>query len=305
MAHDHAHGHSHAHGHGPGTHDRAFAIGVGLNLAFVLVEATAGFWAGSLALIADAGHNLTDVGALALAWGAAVLGRRPPTARRTYGYRRASVLASLVNAVALLIGVGAILLEAIRRLQDPAPVEAGVVGVVAAIGIAINAGTAMLFARGREHDLNVRGAYLHMAADAAVSLGVVLAAVLIATTGWLWLDPVTSIAICLAITVSGWGLLTESLDLALDAVPAGIDRSAVETMLGDLPGVREVHDLHIWAMSTTETALTAHLVRPDPTEDDFLTDACAALHDRFGIEHVTLQIERGTAHCRQAPAEVV
>lgn len=313
MTHGHDHDHRHAHrghahhAHGPGDHGRAFALGVALNLGFVAVEAAAGVLAGSLALLADAGHNLSDVAGLLLAWGAATLARQPPTARRTYGYRRASVLAALANAVVLLMAVGAIVWEAVERLWSSAPVEATTVAVVAGVGVAINTATALLFLRGRAHDLNIRGAFLHMAADAAVSLGVVVAALGIAVTGWLWLDPAASLVVAAVITAGTWGLLRQSLDLALDAVPAHIDRAAVERFLGELPGVREVHDLHIWAMSTTETALTAHLVRPGPTDDAFLHRVAHELHARFGIEHTTVQVEAGdpALACRLAPEHVI
>jgi cobalt-zinc-cadmium efflux system protein len=297
-ARDHA-GHDH---HGPQSYDRAFAIGIALNLAFVALEAIAGVAAGSLALLADAGHNLSDVLSLLLAWGAAWLGRRQPTPRRTYGYRRASILASLTNAVVLLVAVGAIAWEAVRRLGDPQPVSETIVLAVAALGIVINTATALLFMSGRKRDLNIEGAFLHMAADAAVSAGVVIAALVILATGWIWLDAAVSLAIALVIAVGTWRLLTASLDLALDAVPPGIDRPSVEAHLAGLAGVVEVHDLHIWAMSTTETALTAHLVCPAGADDAFLSGIQCDLQARFGIDHATLQIERGDpAHpCRLA-----
>jgi cobalt-zinc-cadmium efflux system protein len=304
----HAHGQAYGHQHGPARYDRAFAIGIGLNLAYVVVEAVFGFISGSLALIADAGHNLSDVAGLALAWGAAWLSRRDPTERRTYGYRRSSILASLANAVLLLVAVGAIGLEAARRLLDPQPVESTTILWVAAVGVVVNAGTALLFMSGRKGDLNIRGAFLHMAADAGVTVGVIAAALLIGWTGWLWVDPAVSLLIVAVILVGTWGLLRDSVNLSLDAVPEGIDPRAVEACLAEQPGVAEVHDLHIWAMSTTETALTAHLVRPDTGVDDGLLDRLRReLHDRFGIEHATLQIETGDpAHpCPMAPANVV
>jgi cobalt-zinc-cadmium efflux system protein len=302
--HDHGgHGHSHA----PADFGRAFAIGISLNLGFVVVEATYGLIAGSLALVADAGHNLSDVLGLVIAWIAATLAKRRPSARRTYGMKRSSILASLTNAVLLLIAVGAIVFEAVRRLDDPAPVAETTVIVVAAIGIAINLGTALLFARGRKGDINIRGAYLHMAADAAVSLGVVVAGFAMMATGWLWLDPLVSLGIALVIVLGTWSLLKESLDLALDAVPAGIDEGAVRNHLAALPGVTAVHDLHIWAMSTTETALTAHLVRPNvPADDRFLGQIADDLARLFRIGHVTIQVEQGNGTpCRLEPAEVV
>ena len=299
------HHHHHGHDHGVPSHDRAFAIGIALNLVYVVVEAAFGLISGSLALLADAGHNLSDVLGLALAWGAAWLSRRQPTARRTYGFRRSSILAALANAMLLLVAVGAIAWEALRRLHAPEPVDTGIVLWVAALGVVVNVGTALLFMRGRDRDLNVRGAFLHMMADAAVTVGVIAAALLIAATGWLWLDPAVSLVIGAVILAGTWGLLRDSVDLALDAVPRGIDPAAVETFLREQPGVAEVHDLHIWAMSTTETALTAHLVRPDAVPDDgFLASLRDALHHRFEIGHATIQVAAG-APCPQAPAHVV
>ncbi|MFG1401936.1 cation diffusion facilitator family transporter [Xanthobacter sediminis] len=285
---------------------RAFAIGAGLNFAFVIVEVLLGLWAGSLALVADAGHNLSDVLGLLLAWGAAWLSRRAPTARRTFGYGRSSILAALANAILLLVGTGAIIIEALSRLDDPEPVKTGVVMITALVGVGVNLGTAMLFMSGRRSDLNVHGAFLHMAADAAVSLGVVAAAALIALTGWLWLDSAVSLVIAVVIVVSTWGLARDSVNLALDTVPAHIDRDAVEAYLAGLPGVSEVHDLHIWGLSTTEAALSAHLVRPGASLDDaFLQDAMSGLKARFGISHPVLQVEEGRMACALAPADVV
>lgn len=297
-----------AHGHGPAAVNRAFAAGVVLNLAFVAVETLYGLRAHSLALVADAGHNLSDVLGLLLAWGAAVVGTRRPSPRRTYGLRRTSILAALANALLLLIAVGAIAWEALGRLQHPQPVVSGVVITVALVGIGINTATALLFLRGRKQDLNIRGAFLHMAADAAVSAGVVLAGLLILSTGWLWLDPAVSLLIAAVITIGTWGLLRDAVNLALDAVPEGIAPEEVEAYLGTIPGVVAVHDLHIWGMSTTHVALTAHLVKPVvENEDRLLAEGCRELHDRFGIEHATLQIERdaGAARCAQVPTEVV
>ncbi|MBS0194913.1 MAG: cation transporter [Proteobacteria bacterium] len=307
--HDHGHGHSHGHGHGHGHHHapadfgRAFAIGIVLNLGFVVIEAIYGVLANSLALLADAGHNFSDVLSLALAWGASLLVKRMPTQRRTYGLRRSSILASLANALLLLIGIGAIAWEAVGRLGNPQPVSSGVVMWVAAIGIAINGFTAWLFASGRKGDVNIRGAFLHMAADAGISLGVVLAALAMRYTGWLWLDPVVSLGIVAAIAWGTWGLLVESLDLAMDAVPRHIDPGKVESWLASLDGVEAVHDLHIWGMSTTEVALTVHLLRPDATLDDaLLARIQRGLRERFGIGHTTIQFELGdAAHpCGQA-----
>ncbi|MFN8516717.1 MAG: cation diffusion facilitator family transporter [Chloroflexia bacterium] len=284
---------SHGHAHGPASYGRAFAIGIALNLGFVIVEAGFGIVAGSLALVADAGHNLSDVLGLVLAWGASLLVGRRPTPRRSYGLRRASILAALTNAVTLLAALGIIAWEAIGRFRHPEPVQGGPVIAVALVGIAINGATALLFLRGRNNDLNIRGAFLHMAADAAVSLGVVIAGIVILVTGWFWLDPVVSLAIVGVIFVGTWGLLRESVDLALDAAPQGTDVAAVRGYLGGLPGVAGVHDLHIWAMSTTETALTVHLVMPGGQGGDALLARIGReLHDRFGIEHVTVQVER-------------
>jgi len=301
--HDHAHGHAHGHTHGPGGHahapasfDRAFALGVGLNVAFVITELAFGLRTHSLALIADAGHNLGDVLALVLAWAGMVLSRREPTPRRTYGMRRFSILAAVANAGILLVAVGAIIVEAIDRFRHPAPVAGGVVSVVAAVGIAINLGTALAFMRGRERDLNIRGAFLHMLGDAAASAGVVVAGLLIAATGLLWIDPAVSLLLAALIMWSTWGLARDSVNLALDAVPAGIDPIEVDAMLRGLDGVVEVHDLHIWGMSTTDVALTAHLIRPcHGGEDALLAAATRLLRERFGIAHATLQVEQGLA----------
>ncbi len=292
--HGHDHG-RHGHHHGPAPSERGFALGVWLNLGYVAVEAAAGLWAGSLALLADAGHNLSDVLGLLLAWGAARMARRVPTPRRSYGWRRASILAALGNAVLLLVAVGALGLEAVGRLRQPEPVAAGAMLWVAVVGVAVNGGTALLFMRGREHDLNRRGAFLHMVADAGVTVGVILAALAIAATGWDWLDPAIALAIAAVILIGTWGLLRDATDLAMDAVPPGIDPAAVRGWLAALPGVAEVHDLHIWAMSTTETALTAHLVMPRGPEDDhFLRDIAGTLAQRFHIAHTTLQVEHGS-----------
>jgi cobalt-zinc-cadmium efflux system protein len=301
--HDHAHRHGHAHDHGghshshaPASFDRAFAIGVGLNVAFVVAELVFGLRTHSLALIADAGHNLGDVLALVLAWAGTVLARREPTPRRTYGMRRFSILAAIANAGILLVAVGAIIVEAVDRLRHPAPVAGGIVSAVAAVGIVINLGTALAFMRGRDHDLNIRGAFLHMLGDAAASAGVVVAGLLIGATGLLWIDPAVSLLLAALIMWSTWGLARDSVNLALDAVPAGIDPLEVDAMLRSLEGVVEVHDLHIWGMSTTDVALTAHLIRPcHGGEDALLATATRLLRDRFGIAHATLQVEQGLA----------
>ena len=286
---------------------RAFAIGVTLNIAFVGAEVAAGLWTGSLALLADAGHNLSDVLALLLAWGATVLAKRAPAGRRTYGLRKATVLASLANAVMLLVAVGMIVSEAVRRFSEPAPVETSIVMLTAGLGVLINGATALLFMRGSQSDLNVRGAFLHMAADAAVSLAVVIGAGVIALTGILWIDPALSLGIAAVIVLGTWGLFRDSADMAMDAAPRSIDVEKVRRWLADQPGVEDVHDLHIWAISTTETALTAHLLRPANTDADaFLHATCEGLASRFGIGHSTLQVETDAAHaCRLAPAEVV
>jgi cobalt-zinc-cadmium efflux system protein len=296
--HDHQHGHArgHGHAHAPARFDRAFALGISLNLAFVLVEATYGWLANSLALLADAGHNLGDVLGLALAWVATVLVRRLPTPRRTYGLRRSSILAALANALLLLVAVAGIAWEAIARLAHPQAVASGTVIAVAAAGIAVNGITAWLFSRGAQGDINVRGAFLHMAADAAVSAGVVGAALAMRATGWLWLDPAASLAVAAVITIATWGLLRDSVNLALDAVPAHIDPAAVTAWLGSLPGVTAVHHLHIWGMSTTDVALTVHLVKPDAHVDDaLLAQIGRELQARFGIGHATVQLELGDA----------
>jgi cobalt-zinc-cadmium efflux system protein len=305
--HDHDHrGHAHHH-HAPARMDTAFAVGAAVNMAFVVAEAVFGLTANSVALVADAAHNLGDVLALLLAWAAAWLTRRPPTARRTYGWGRSSILAALVNAAVLLIGVGAIGVEAIRRLLEPEPVASGIVMAVAAAGIVVNGGTALLFMRDRDGDLNIRAQFQHLAGDALVSLAVVLAALAIHFTGLTWLDPVASLGVVVVIVAGTWTTLRESLDLSLDAVPARIPKQAVNDWLAALPGVREVHDLHIWGLSTTETALTAHLVCDDETVQRDLHELAAALHEQFHIGHTTIQIETETdaAVCRLRPAGVV
>lgn len=296
-SHDHSHDHSHGHGHAhaPTDFGRAFAIGIALNAAFVVVEAIYGVLAHSLSLVADAGHNLSDVLSLLVAWGASALVKRVPTARRTYGMYRSSILASLFNALLLLIAIGAIAWEAVARLRAPEAVASGTVMAVAAIGIAVNGFSAWLFASGRKGDVNIRGAFLHMAADALISLGVVLAALAMRLTGWNWLDPVVSLAIVGAIAWGTWDLLRESLDLALDAVPRHIDPAQVDRWLAGLPGVQAVHDLHIWGMSTTQAALTVHLVKPDARIDDALLWRIRhELRERFGIAHATVQFELGS-----------
>ncbi|MBN8981088.1 MAG: cation transporter [Rhizobiales bacterium] len=306
--HDHSHhDHDHAgHVHAPKDFGRAFAIGVALNMTFVLVEAAYGFLSNSTALLADAGHNLSDVLGLVVAWIAAVLSKRPPTPRLTYGLRNTSILAALLNAILLLIASGAILLEAIQRLMHPEPIASMTVIVVAAIGIVINGATAWLFAGGRD-DINIRGAYLHMVADAALSFGVVLTGIGIMLTDLLWLDPAFSLVIVAVIVWGTWGLLRESTAMSLAAVPSMIDPASVRSYLCSLPGVASIHDLHIWPMSTTETALTAHLVTPGGNPGDaFLVEACHELNHRFKIGHATLQIETSPdVHCSLKPDHVV
>jgi cobalt-zinc-cadmium efflux system protein len=296
--HSHSHGHSHGHGHGhshaPVSFGRAFCIGVILNTVFVAIEALYGFWSGSMALVADAGHNLSDVLALLIAWGAGVMAARPATSRFTYGYKSSSILAALANAGLLLVAVGAIMIETLRRFVVPAEVEGMTMIVVAGIGVVINGATALLFMKGRKHDLNIRGAYLHMTADALVSVGVVVAGALILLTGQRWIDPVTSLVIVLVIAWGTWGLLKDSVMLGLNAVPDGIDEAEVRGWLGSQQGVGAVHDLHIWPMSTTETALTAHLVMPSGHPGDhFLHELAHELEHRFGIQHATVQVETG------------
>ena len=273
-------------------YSRAFAVGIALNVAIVLLEAVFGFLGNSMALLADAGHNLSDVLGLVVGWAGAVMAKRAASPRFTYGLKKASILAALINALFLMVAVGAIAAEAIRRLLHPAPAEAQTMIWVAAVAIAINVLTALLFARGRSRDLNVRAAYLHMTTDAAVSAAVVFAGAVILWTGQQWVDPVMSLAVAVVILWSSFGLLRESVGMSLMGVPSGIDVDEVEYALATLGGVESVHDLHVWPLSTTETALTAHLVLPAGSTDDLLQCARAMLHDRFGIEHCTLQIER-------------
>jgi cobalt-zinc-cadmium efflux system protein len=295
VAHSHDH---HGHSHGVKNYNRTFAVAVCLNLGFVVVEAVYGFLADSLALLADAGHNLSDVLGLLLAWGASYLAQREVSRRRTYGLQKTTILAAMFNALILLVAIGGIVWEALRRFSEPAEIAGLTVIVVAGIGVVINALTMMLFVAGRKEDLNIRGAFLHMAADAGISLGVAVAGAIILYTGQAWIDPVVSLLVAAVILVSTWSLLKDSVDLAIDAVPSGIDLEAVEAYLNRLPGVEGTHDLHIWGLSTTEAALTAHLVKPDARNDDALIEqASRELRDRFGINHVTLQWERGEVNC--------
>ena len=313
-AHDHGHGHDHSHAHGPGhahvhapaSFGKAFAIGISLNVALVVAEAVYGYIGNSTALLADAGHNLSDVLGLVVAWGASIAARRAPRGRFTYGLRASTILAALANAVFLLVATGAIGWEAILRLREPEPVAGVTVMVVAGIGILVNGFTAMLFARGRKDDINIEGAYLHMAADAAVSLGVVVSAALIIWTGWLWLDPITSLVICATILWSTTSLLRGSIDMSMAAAPKGTDLAAIRAFLQQRPGVSAIHDLHVWPISTTETALTCHLVMPTGAGDAFLMETAEQLKASFRIGHTTLQIETHPDNgCALAPDDVV
>lgn len=305
MAHSHAHyGRDHAHGHGTGgrhhhapPEDWRYAAALAINLLFVVVEFGFGLVSRSTALIADAGHNLSDVLGLGLAGGAAWLARRAARGRRTYGFRKATVLAALTNGVILVFACGAIVWEAARRLAAPAEIASATVMVVAGVGFLVNLGTALLFLSSRKHDLNARGAWLHMLADAAVSLGVVAAGGLMLLTGWAWVDPLVGLIIVAVILWGTWGLLSESLDMALDSAPPDLDVEAVRQALSDLPGVIEAHHLHVWSLSTTERALTAHLVRAEPVGEGFYAEAQAMLRARFGIGHATLQVETAQGGC--------
>ncbi|WP_441236538.1 cation diffusion facilitator family transporter [Bradyrhizobium sp. 930_D9_N1_4] len=307
--HDHAghdHGHGHAHVHAPANFGKAFAIGITLNTALVVAEAVYGYLGNSTALLADAGHNLSDVLGLVVAWAASIAARRAPSGRFTYGFRASTILAALANAVFLLVATGAIGWEAILRLRDPEPVAGVTVMVVAGIGILINGFTAMLFAGGRKDDINIEGAYLHMAADAAVSLGVVVSAALIIWTDWLWLDPVTSLVICLTILWSTTSLLRGSIDMSMAAAPKGTDLAAIKAFLLARPGVSGIHDLHVWPISTTETALTCHLMMPAGTADAFLMETAQLLKTTYRIGHTTLQVETHPDNgCALAPDDVV
>jgi cobalt-zinc-cadmium efflux system protein len=323
MKHDPYHSHAHdnvgdshthkGHAHGPGGHvhapanfGSAFAIGIGLNTAFVIVEAIFGYTSNSMALVADAGHNLSDVLGLVVAWVATILSKRAPTQRFTYGLRGSSILAALFNAVFLLVTVGAIGWEAIQRLVHPEPVAGLTVMVVAAIGILVNGFSAYLFASGSKGDLNIKGAYMHMAADAVVSAGVVITGLIILFTGWTWLDPATSLVISAVIIWGTWGLLSDSMAMSLSAVPAGIDPGKVRAYLEKCEGVVQVHDLHIWPMSTTEVALTCHMVMPAGGDDAYLMKVAHRLKEDFGIQHATLQIETDpNSPCALAPDHVV
>src|SRR5580704_14965508 len=294
-SHDHHHAHAgagHSH-HLPTAFGKAFAIGIALNVAYVAVQVLFGLFAHSLALLSDAGHNLGDVLGLFMAWGASQLAQRAPTSRYTYGLRRSSIMASLANAILLLVAVGGITWEAIRRFWEPTNVVGVVVICVAAVGIVINGITAVLFASGRKGDLNIKGAFIHMAADAAVSAGVVVAGIVILFSGWWWLDPVVSLVINAVIVWGTWGLLRDSVNMALDAVPPGIDVASVQNYFRSLSGVTDFHHLHIWSLSTTQAALTVHLIKPQTGGDDHLLESVnQELTERFGISHATIQFER-------------
>jgi cobalt-zinc-cadmium efflux system protein len=306
--HDHGHGHGHGHSHAPKDFGNAFLVGVILNTGFVAIEAVYGLLSHSLALLADAGHNLSDVLGLVLAWGASVLVKKRPTERFTYGLRSTSILAALLNAALLLVVTGGIAWEAILRFRHPTEVHGNTVIVVAAIGVVINLGTALMFMSGRKGDLNVRAAFAHMAGDAAIALGVVVAGFIILHTGWLWLDPVVSLVIAVLVIIGTWGLAHDSVRLALQAVPAGVDVAKIRKYLSSIKGVREIHDLHIWGLSTTEAALTVHLTFPGGYPGDAVRQEIAAeLKEHFAIQHTTIQIEIGDSGqaCMLAPDEVV
>ena len=307
-AHDHGHDHGgHGHSHAPKSFGKAFAIGTALNLGFVIIEAGYGIAAGSMALLADAGHNLSDVLGLLIAWGAATLGRRIPKGRYTYGFRSSSILAAFLNALLLLVAIVVIAVEAIRRFSEPAPVAGSTVMIVAAVGIVINTATALLFMSGRKGDLNIKGAFLHMAADAGVSAGVVLAGLAIVLTGRTWIDPVTSLVIVVVVAIGTWGLLRDSVNMSLQAAPPGVDPARIGAFLRKQRGVKGVHDLHVWPMSTTETALTVHLLVPEGYPGDaFTIEIVKSLKERFGIDHATIQIETDPdADCPLEPDHVV
>ncbi len=299
-----SHHHSHHHQHHERTdYDRAFAGGITLNVAFVLAEVYFGWRAESLALLSDAGHNLSDVLSLLVAWGSTYVARLRPNQRHTYGWGRATMMAAVFNALLLLLATGSIMLEVVDRLSQPVPIQGGIVMLVAGVGVIINGTTAWLFMRrsahpGHRHDLNLRGAFLHMAADALVSLGVVVAAALFIQTGWTWLDPAISLVIALVILYSTWGLLRQALSLSLDGVPTSIELASVRKYLMQLPGVSTVHDLHVWAMSTSEIALTAHLImHAGHPGDEFLCRVANVLYADFGISHTTIQVETGDQPC--------
>ncbi|MDP4164686.1 MAG: cation diffusion facilitator family transporter [Bacillota bacterium] len=302
MSHNHNHGHSHT----PANYGFAFGVGIILNSIFIIVEVVYGILGDSLALLADAGHNISDVIGLIIAWIAVWLGKKAPTEKRTYGYKRSSILSALFNSVFLMVAIGAIVWEAIHRFGSPQPVAGKTVIIVALIGIVINTITALLFMSGRKKDLNIRGTFMHMAADAVVSLGVVIAGFVIIWTGWQWLDPLVSLVISIVILFGTWGLLKDSINLSLDAVPEGIEINKIKDYLSGLPTILDVHDLHVWGMSTTESALTVHLVRSEfEDNDELLQKLTKEMHDQFGIEHATIQIEKGTFSCSLKPEDTI
>lgn len=306
MSHHHTHDHHHGHSHSPANYGFAFGFGIVLNTIFIIIEVIFGILGDSLALLADAGHNISDVFGLIIAWIAVWLGKKAPSEKRTYGFKRSSILAALFNAVFLLVAIGGIAWEAIQRFSSSQPVSGKTVIIVAVIGILINTITALLFMSGRKNDLNIRGAFLHMAADALVSLGVVIAGFVILLTGWQWLDPLVSLVISIVIFLGTWGLLKESLNLSMDAVPEGIDVNEIKNYLSKIPTVKEVHDLHVWGMSTTEAALTVHLVRSEIEDNDLILQKLTKeLHDQFSIEHATIQIEKGTFSCSLQPEDTI
>lgn len=307
MAGGHAH-HHHDHGHPAAqTHGRAFAVAIGLNLVFVIAEVAAGFISGSMALIADAGHNLSDVLSLVIAWAASVLAARPPSERFTYGFKSSSILAAIANAALLWVALGAILFETLRRFADPPPVDGLAMIWVASLGILVNGASAFLFAQGRKSDLNLHAAFLHLIADAAVSAGVVIAGIGVMLTGAKLIDPITSLVITAVIAWGSWGLLRDSVKMGLLAVPDRIDMDTVRAYLAAQPGVSAVHDLHVWPMSTTETAMTAHLVMPGGHPGDaFLHRIAHGLEHKFGIGHATLQVEvQAGAECALGRDQVI
>ncbi|WP_097461436.1 cation diffusion facilitator family transporter [Mangrovitalea sediminis] len=305
QSHHHEHGHGHDHAHGAALlegNGRAFAIGIGLNTLYLVIETFYGLATGSMGLLADAGHNFSDVLTLLLAWGAAIMAKKSATFTHTYGFRRGTVLSALLSSILLLLALGAITLEAFQRLLSPHPVSGLVMIVVAGVGVVINTATALLFIKSQHHDLNMRGAFLHMAVDAAVSLGVVIAGLGIYFTGWLWLDPAISLLIVAIIFWGTWDMFRESLNLSVDAVPRKIDIRAISEYLATVPGVTGVHDLHVWALSTTDVALTAHLEVPSDfvAPDRWLANIIETLEDRYDIGHATVQVERADIGCRQS-----
>lgn len=287
-----SHDHSHHHHHQPANYGKAFAIGIGLNVLYVIVETFYGLRINSSALLADAGHNATDVISLLLAWAATWVAQKRPSGKYTYGLRKTTIMASLVNGLLIFAAAGLILWDAIEKIQNPVAIPGNTLMIVAAIGIVVNTGTALLFMKGQKDDLNIKGAFLHMAADAGVTLAVLIGGLVMKYTGAYWVDPVLSFLIVVVIIYSAWGLLRDSVNLAIDAVPKDIDCEKVETFLENIDKVREVHDLHIWALSTTQTALTAHLVVPEDHDDNFIFKIRDQLKEKFNIDHSTLQIEK-------------